>query len=374
MPNTELRPFDDVSFEIAIVKSTIVFNLVYPDISDGAYIVHGIEQPERESKCFSWPLGWDGAEGISRCAELIIRHRIKALHIVSPVSFARLLQSAITKQKGEKKRKPRGGKKPKPKRTREEPQGRFYSKVVQRGSRDGIYKLEARFQISPIRSSTTKGVFSPFVSCALFAARGSERRKEYRSFRESGFEMELALQASTQDALLQYIEEEMAEWQSKSVLTHSAIIDACHKIYLDPLACLAIYDSGERWPTAEWIEKDKEKFNEAIDIYSAHFHEVFRHCAYTVYIPPMPSELSFRFLTRLEIAFLPDLLDVECFIERKSGGSDALFDKLLQHLPAEAKESNAAINFTYGALLDLGQIFNYGECAAIAARVHLINP
>jgi hypothetical protein len=154
--------------------------------------------------------------------------------------------------------------------------------------------------------------------------------------------------------------------------------------YLDPMVCLWNWYVGGEWPTAAWL--GSEKINKTISETLAGFLGMVDVIHYVLTVPPIPSEETVRFQVDIEDELLPDATNVICHMQCE-GKDDVLFEKVRTSVgdiitdtfpkPRRAGSANKArapkmieeMSFTYGAFLDAGQVFDYGECATLASRI-----
>lgn len=241
--------------------------------------------------------------------------------------------------------------------------------------------------------------------------------------------LKIKVSATTEQATLRYLEEAITRrpslaWEKSQVhtspgeittLTQSQVRDALLHIYSSPVIVYKLYrgsleraergsaQSCEIIPTMESIEKNAEAIIKGINAYARSCQSLLSACRCIVKIPPMPSEEAFSFIARVETTIAPQILDQELLITRlepyvasaaassaaaaaASGANvtrDPLFDKLYEKVDEiveriakkddkrtkKVDKHQDQITFTYGALLDAGQIFTYAECAELSSRV-----
>jgi hypothetical protein len=247
---------------------------------------------------------------------------------------------------------------------------RFFSSIRQTGGESDGFAIKGVNDIQPLTS-----VAFPLTSAAIYTSRADPKPYGHQTY-EIGIPIAIDISATTEKALLRYIEETMTEQEEIKDLSIAAINQALLCTYLSPAMVFRIYRSRESLPTVESIEKNKAKLIDGVNAYGKRFQDLVRRCSFEITIPPMPSEEAFRLLSRIEISISPKILDREFLLERREE-SDPLFEKVYQHLPADgssessskAKRKEDKISFTYGALVDVGQIFTYGECAELTSRV-----
>ena len=153
----------------------------------------------------------------------------------------------------------------------------------------------------------------------------------------------------------------------RKLLTPENITVALRNMYNDPLTCLQIYLRKIKWPTVNGVIDISDKLTKMIAEFN--FQRNVRSVDYTLYIPPIQKEEAHHLQTRIEASILVDIYDIECRLTRTSK-DDPIYDKLLQCLPdGTTEDNNDTLLFTYGALVECGQIFTFADCTDLATRV-----
>jgi hypothetical protein len=179
--------------------------------------------------------------------------------------------------------------------------------------------------------------------------------------------LSLSVNAADADDLVEEIGEALRKvWESARALDNAQIEKAVRNFYDDPYACVSTLIEGRQWPTSESIASNKKKYVDALSRWTSSWQPL--NIRYNLKTPPVPLELVYHTQVRVETALYSSSLDLLCSIT-KTGDPDKLYDKLLQFLPDGTVEGKDVLKFTYGALLDIGQRFTYGECDAMFKRL-----
>jgi hypothetical protein len=176
---------------------------------------------------------------------------------------------------------------------------------------------------------------------------------------------------TTQQDLLLLVEDELRKMTADKPLKAKHIRKGLERIYCDPVACAMLVQHRIPFPTEEGLKVTLDAINTAADAYREKFWHRAASCKYVVRIPPLRSERALAFQTRLEYTIDPSILDHQCTLTRYQDDlQDPLFDKMVLYVPDDAiRKKGGKLIFDYGSLIDVGQVFTYGEKAELSARL-----
>jgi len=343
---SEVLPFPGSTFAIHHLLGVPVMNFSSTSLSTDEYRVASLRATVFEEEIV-------GSIGTKETIAAVLKAlpEVRAIFIFSPSPILPLLMKIV---EGKKKGKSKGRDGPAERVITHTP--RLRSRVKQQGTG---YAIDCTFELSLLNSPLA------VVSAVAFGAKGSSS--------DSTFFFRLSIKTDSEKALLRYIEEGIASGGGGGDdINPTALLT---KLYLDPAMVYLLYIRGEEFPSFASIEKNRDAIVKNVATYGSQFQTLLRACVINLFIPPMPSEEAYRLLTKIEVTLIPDLVDREFIIERKKTAADPLFDRLYRMLGEEGydmKKRREVLSFNYGSLLDLGQVFTYGECAEIVARARLV--
>jgi len=286
--------------------------------------------------------------------------------------------------------------------------------------------LRARYAFRPIVS---KAVAWPMTCAALYASRFSDSvsagEEVASAALKRGYVLSVHASAANERAFISRIEEAVREIETPFDLQPTSEREALDLIYRSPLLAYSLYSSKEGMPTEASLAERRGALMSGIAEYARLFSESLRGysvasaattaaaeshkrastsiiagCDCAIRLPSMQSEEAFHLATRAELALIPRIVDQElCLARHRASVSDTLFDKVYHALDESSLLTASAVDaaggaggagagskaagkckaryrdllaFSYGDLLDAGQIFTYGECAELAARLQLL--
>lgn len=368
----ELSPFPEVSFRAGKVGKLWILNLASRLINAANYAVHTIHFGERrhESGCARYHVArqtWEstGTKELLRLCALETPLEVDAIYVVSPTPVLDFLIAAHTAFRKAKRKK------------RAEPDPivvdaafgdvfRMQTALQQHGSPDASYAIAVQLSLA---FADPKAVKYPYLSAAFYQSLISPIQGRMESMNSDGALIAISFVAASEDSLVHDVEEMIVPEKHAMIMNHQTIQDLIHFIYLSPAVAARMFFDGCKMPTKEFLETEHEAIEIGAQHYLTHFNDLLIECDCHVTLPPMPSEDAFRLISRLELTIAPKIAD-QVFVIERIGNDDPLFEKLYQRV--EATDGSDLLSFTYGSLLDAGQIFTYNECAELSARLQKI--
>lgn len=360
----KLTPIPGSEFVVRRFRTSILLNLVLPRAKgdEHRYAVYQRQADHPPEKGSSKKIGvtWGATSSAERIAELFESCGSKncIVYVWSSKSLVSLLPIEKGKEKAAEHKMTKqywlGRSKPQ----RAHPKIR--SRVV--GWRGGMqnYKLSLSLAMGHAESD-------PLEMLPVLFAAGTQEDKPFLPIVSTSTQASLEVLSSDPDELIENLQSALTGLAKPSSIGKEVIVRALTNLYTDPHACVVRLLRGLDWPTADSFGK---KYMERLASYSVDGH--FGEVAYTLFVPPTSLEEVYHLQVRVESSIYPISLELECVL-RKIGSDDALYEKLLAALPdgtvSEKGGSLPSIAFPYGALLDAGQILNYGECAELTRRI-----
>lgn len=358
----ELQPFPGATFGVAKFGKVTIMNFASPSVNDECFLVNIVYKELDTGDLCAVPV--DKMPDAKSVLLLLTSKRLQwpnvIAYIVSKESVIPVLSQAegllgIRKVAKERHKKPIKS-------------GRSIDEMV-----SGIPHMHSRL----VQHSTTESGFfitgtyhlRPMPGIPMTSARMLFAKDDFDHTIECGKDIvrEWKIGAETEKSFIQYIEEALRPSLDED-LTTKDIVDILDRIYSNPMALLSIYYAKEPLPSLDFIQANKAKLVASANEYAKQLQDLITNCYCQVSIPPMPSEEAFRVLSKVEIAIAPKILDQEFLFERSGKTGDVLYEKMYQHISAASQKKADRLTFTYGDLIDAGQIFTYGECAELLRR------
>ena len=233
------------------------------------------------------------------------------------------------------------------------------------------YDLKLTLQFSP-----GKELVPTWLYCSQFGdsdpiSRVMGRNPKWHLLDAPCSSIDLRITGSSQEDLFHLIEEELSEVSAGVLPTSKQVVKGLENIYCDPVACALLEQHGVPYPTVESLTATPDILKTQMEECGKGLWSRLVWCSYKIRIPPIRSEQALAFQTKLEYRLDPSILDTLCTLARfPPSTNDPLYDKILTFLPEGTTEKkSSSIEFDYGALVDLGQIFSYGEMAELSGRL-----
>jgi len=248
----------------------------------------------------------------------------------------------------------------------------FNSGIIQKDS----YEIKVQYVGTPY--DATK--FAPLSILLAQEILGFPKNSEmlWETKNKMGYKLDYSLHVTAADdmILLKRLEDEIRQDNKIDNISHQLICKTLMATYSCPTIATWL-NYINYYPTDALYEKNGDAILEEANKILDNTLQNIENCWIQIAVPYIPSEEALRILSRAEMIIDPSIMDREIMVTRKESEQDPLFDKLYtkiddlyeEKVPSKKKD---VIKFTYGNMLDAGQVFTYNEISELSGRAILL--